>query len=97
MSNQNKYYRGLGYHVDRDLAEEFVEKHIDENGEFVDTNTEEFKADLKAFIEGHARVEEAYITPNTNSMFAQVDGDCWLSSEITDELYQQLKPKFEVV
>lgn len=97
MPNQNKYYRGIGYHVNRDLAEGFVEKHIDENGDFVDTTTEEFKADLKTFIECHARVEEAYITQNTNSMFERVDGDCWLSSEITDDIYKQFKPKLEVV
>lgn len=78
MPNQNKYLRGPGYHVPFFAAEEFASKYIDEKGELVNTDSQEFKEALQQFIGAHARVEEAYVTPETGQLFADLNNNPWV-------------------
>lgn len=78
MQNENHYYRGPGYHVPYAIAEEFAKKFIDENGKLTNTDSEEFKSALNDFIGAHARVEQAYVTPETAQLFADLNKDSWV-------------------
>lgn len=75
MKTDNRYFRGPGYHVTQCVAENFADKYIDDNGQIINMDSDDFKSDLEGFLKSHGMVEEAYLTIETEKLFNDLRKD----------------------
>lgn len=72
MKFGNRYFRGPGYHVTQCVAEKFADKYIDDKGQIINMDSDDFKSDLEFFMSSHGMVEEAYRTVETEKLFSEL-------------------------
>lgn len=69
MQNENRHFLGPGYHVNHEVAKDFSDKYINDDGHLINMDSDEFKSDLESFLDAHSMVEESYRTVGTSKLF----------------------------